>query len=32
MRESRRLRNTRLTRELKLQLRYPTPLQGLASG
>jgi hypothetical protein len=29
MRESRRLRNTRLKRELKLSLRYPTPLEGL---
>ena len=30
MGESRRLDNTRLKRELRLQLRYPTVLQGLA--
>ena len=32
MNESRRLDNTRMLRELRLQLRYPTVLEGLASG
>jgi nucleoside-diphosphate-sugar epimerase len=32
MRESRRLANTRLRRELRLQLRYPTVAQGLAAA
>ena len=31
MSESRRLDNRRLKQELKLRLRYPTPLQGLAA-
>ncbi|WP_455555867.1 SDR family oxidoreductase [Comamonas sp.] len=31
MRESRRLRNARIKQELRVQLRYPTVLQGLAS-
>jgi len=30
MRESRRLANTRLRRELRLRLRYPTVVEGLA--
>jgi hypothetical protein len=30
MRESRRLANTRLRRELRLRLRYPTVAHGLA--
>ena len=32
MRESRRLANTRLRRELRLRLRYPTVAQGLAAA
>ena len=32
MRESRRLRNTRMKRELRLRLRYPHVAQGLRSG
>ena len=32
MSESRRLDNTRLVRELRLHLRYPTPLEALAEG
>ena len=32
MSESRRLDNSRLTRELRLQLRYPTVMEGLVSG
>ena len=32
MSESRRLDNTRLMRELRLQLRYPSVMEGLASG
>ena len=32
MRESRRLANTRLRRELRLRLRYPTVVDGLASA
>jgi hypothetical protein len=31
MSESRRLDNTRLKRELRVQLRYPTVAQGLAA-
>jgi nucleoside-diphosphate-sugar epimerase len=32
MSESRRLDNSRLKRELRLRLRYPTVAEGLASG
>lgn len=32
MRESRRLRNARLKHELRLRLRWPDVLQGLAAG
>ncbi|MCY7370873.1 MAG: SDR family NAD(P)-dependent oxidoreductase, partial [Polaromonas sp.] len=32
MGESRRLDNTRLKRELRLRLRYPTVVQGLSAA
>lgn len=32
MNESRRLRNQRMTQELRVRLRYPTVLEGLGSG
>jgi hypothetical protein len=32
MQESRRLNNSRLKRELRMKLRYPSPAEGLLGG